>query len=75
MSRHDEDILAARNRKLTEEKQAMIDKAVKDHELIMAIVDVLDAKEWNSSTLDEIADLLQHYGYKIRDLDTGESAL
>ena len=40
-----------------------------DSELIAAIVDVLDGKEWGPDTLDTIADALRR-GYKIR--GTGE---
>ena len=40
-----------------------------DHELVLAIQELLDGVEWNADTLDEIAGLLQANGYKVRDLN------
>jgi hypothetical protein len=42
---------------------------VNDHEIILAIQDLLDGVEWTPATLDEIAALLNDNGYRIRDLD------
>ena len=38
-----------------------------DHELVLAIRDTLDAREWNADVLQEIADLLRNNGYPIED--------
>lgn len=40
-----------------------------DHEIVLAIQELLDGVEWNAGTLDEIATLLTDNGYRIRDLD------
>jgi ParB/RepB/Spo0J family partition protein len=40
-----------------------------DHELLLAIQELLDGLVWSSGTLDQIADLMTHNGYPIRDVD------
>jgi hypothetical protein len=40
-----------------------------DHEAMLAIQQELDGIEWTADTLDRIAEILQHAGYRIRDLD------
>lgn len=38
-----------------------------DHEIILAIQELLDGVEWTPDTLECIAGLLQHNGYPVRD--------
>lgn len=38
-----------------------------DHELVLKIQDLLNGKEWDTDTLDNIAALLVAYGYEVRD--------
>lgn len=40
-----------------------------DHDAMLAIQELLDGVEWNSNTLSEVANILQHAGYRVRDLD------
>jgi hypothetical protein len=40
-----------------------------DHEAMLEIQQELDATEWTAETLERIAEILQHAGYRIRDLD------
>jgi hypothetical protein len=40
-----------------------------DHEIILAIQEMLDGVAWNVGMLSEIADLLTDNGYAVRDLD------
>jgi len=40
-----------------------------DHDLILAIQELLDGVEWTADTTAEIANLLTDNGYKIRDID------
>jgi len=40
-----------------------------DHELILAIQELMSGEEWNSETMSAIADLLQNNGYEIEDID------
>lgn len=40
-----------------------------DHELVLKIQQLLDGKEWEIHTLDDIAALLVAYGYEVRDPD------
>jgi hypothetical protein len=38
-----------------------------DHEIILAIQELMDGVEWTPDTLQEIAELLHENGYQIRD--------
>ena len=38
-----------------------------DREIVLAIQELLDGREWSPDTLECIAGLLQHNGYVIRD--------
>lgn len=38
-----------------------------DHEIVLAIQELLDGVEWSPDTLERIAGLLQFNGYKVRD--------
>jgi hypothetical protein len=40
-----------------------------DHEAMLAIQQELDGTEWTAETFERIAEILQHAGYRIRDLD------
>ena len=40
-----------------------------DHELILAIQEILDGTSWDSGTAAEIATLLVESGYRVRDCD------
>jgi hypothetical protein len=40
-----------------------------DREAMLAIQQELDGTEWTAETLERIAEILQHAGYRIRDLD------
>lgn len=40
-----------------------------DHEIVLAIQELLDGREWTSDTLAAIETILQHNGYPIRDLN------
>ncbi len=43
-----------------------------DHEIILAIQELMSQVEWDASTLDEIADLLDDNGYKVGDISDEE---
>jgi hypothetical protein len=45
------------------------DFIMSDHEAMLAIQQELDGTEWTAETLERIAEVLQHAGYRIRDLD------
>lgn len=45
----------------------MNDDIQDDHDLILAIQDLLDGLDWNSDTAGDIATLLQNAGYTVRD--------
>jgi hypothetical protein len=40
-----------------------------DHEIILAIQDLMDGTAWDSSTMNDICQLLVNNGYAIHDLD------
>jgi hypothetical protein len=40
-----------------------------DHDLLLAIQELLDGVEWTVGTLEDIAALMQESGYRIKDLD------
>ena len=40
-----------------------------DHNLLLAIQELLDGVEWTPTTLNEIADLLTNNGYAIHNLE------
>jgi len=40
-----------------------------DHEIVLAIQELLDGVEWNSDTLSSIEIILHENGYRIRDID------
>jgi hypothetical protein len=40
-----------------------------DHDLLLAIQELLDGVEWTPRTLDQIADLMTANGYEIRGTD------
>lgn len=40
-----------------------------DHDLVLAIVEILDGKEWHAGTPSEIATLLEDAGYTINSYD------
>lgn len=40
-----------------------------DHDLLLAIQELLDGTEWNADTLEAIATLMVDSGWRIRDLD------
>ena len=44
-----------------------------DHDAMLAIQQQLDGVEWTAETLEQIADILQQAGYRIRDLDDREA--
>jgi hypothetical protein len=41
---------------------------VSDHELLLAIQELLDGVEWTTDTLSEVADLMTINGYTIHDI-------
>ena len=41
----------------------MLDQAIKDHELLIAIQQLLDSKEWTVETIEHVAKLLDENGY------------
>ena len=43
-----------------------------DHDILLAIQELLDGVEWTADTLAEIAELLAENGYRVRDLDGEE---
>jgi hypothetical protein len=45
----------------------MLDQAKKDHELLVAIQQVMSGVEWSPDTLDIIAQLLNSAGYTIHE--------
>jgi hypothetical protein len=45
-----------------------------DHEAMLAIQQELDGTAWTAETLERIAEILQHAGYRIRDLDDRDTA-
>jgi len=40
-----------------------------DHDLLLAIRDLLDGTEWDSGMLEQIAEWMAESGYPIRDID------
>jgi hypothetical protein len=40
-----------------------------DHEIVLAIQDLMDGVEWTLDTLDIIAMLLDENGYRVRDIN------
>ena len=40
-----------------------------DHNIVLAIQELLDGVEWTSQTLDAIATVLRNSGYRVRDLE------
>lgn len=40
-----------------------------DHAAMLAIQELMDGTEWNSGTLDQIAEIMIAAGYRIRDLN------
>lgn len=40
-----------------------------DHDLLLAIQELLDGQEWTADTLGEIAEMMKASGYRIRDLE------
>jgi hypothetical protein len=40
-----------------------------DHEIVLKIQELMDGVEWTPETLDEIAELLNNNGYKVKDID------
>jgi len=40
-----------------------------DHEILLAIQELMDGVAWSSDTLDKISVLLVDNGYRVRDLD------
>lgn len=42
-----------------------------DNEALLEIQELMDGVEWTPSTLDEIANILQQAGYRVRDIDEG----
>jgi hypothetical protein len=40
-----------------------------DHQAMLAIQQELDGVEWTAETLERVAEILQHAGYRVRDLD------
>jgi hypothetical protein len=40
-----------------------------DHDILLAIQELLDGVEWKVDMLDEIARLLSDNGYRVRDID------
>jgi hypothetical protein len=45
----------------------MFDQAHKDAEIIQEILRILSGKEWDASTLDDIAGLLNSNGYHVKE--------
>jgi len=41
-----------------------------DHEAMLAIQDPMDGAEWNSDTLEAVAEIMVEAGYQIRDMNT-----
>jgi hypothetical protein len=44
-----------------------------DHQAMLAIQQELDGVEWTADTLERVAEILQHAGYRIRDLDDSDT--
>ena len=44
-------------------------KQMNDHELLLAIQELMDGVEWNADTLDEIGKLMDDNGYRLRNLE------
>jgi hypothetical protein len=40
-----------------------------DHEAMLAIQELLDGQVWTAEVLEEIADVLQQAGYRVRDIE------
>lgn len=40
-----------------------------DHDIVLAIQDLMDGAEWSTDTLEDIASILTANGYRIRDID------
>lgn len=40
-----------------------------DHQIVLAIQELLDGTTWEADTLEEIASLLRSNGYRVRDAD------
>jgi hypothetical protein len=52
---------------MTEEPKRI--QITSDHELVLAIQDLMDGTAWDADTLQEIARLLVSMGYQLHDLD------
>lgn len=46
-----------------------------DHDLILAIQELLDGTEWHSGMLEQIGEWLQASGYRVRDIDDMDTPL